>query len=219
MKRKIILQLAIGITGTALVFFLWKLLSPALAQCVSPQLQWHINILAIWSMALPPLLIMLFSRDSFSDCGFSAKQLPRQILTGIGIGFAMAGVLTLLPMLLLGKENLYGGPGYQTAADAVKGFIYFVFVVGLSEEFIFRGFLYSKLDNYCATDTTPIVLSSVIFGIYHFSGFNFVQVLIAGLIGAFFCLCKKNIPGCTVLSLAIAHGIHDWMIRLLATLL
>lgn len=213
------LQIISGIAGTCFVFLLWKFVNPFLAATLSPGGLRLLNIAAILSLALPPLLVMMLSGDKFSDCGFTSESLFLQIGTGIGIGLGMATVLTLLPILLGLERMVYTGAGFKTPEQAIVQLFYFVFIVGLSEEFIFRGFLYSKLDLICFSDEMPVIISSTIFGLFHFSGFNFVQVLVCGLIGAFFCLCKKRIPHCTVVSLAIAHGIHDWMIRLLTTIL
>ena len=218
MKRKNT-QIFIGIAGACLVFLLWKIVGSFLPDTFSPALARILNIFAAWSMALPPLLIAVSTGDSWTDLGLSQTNLLRQILLGIGIGLGMAVVLTLLPMLLLGKGAVYGGAGYETIPQAIGGLLYFIFVIGLSEEFIFRIFLYGRLDDICISDGMPIFLSSALFGFLHLSGFNIIGILLPGLIGAFFCICKKNIPGCTLLTLAIAHGIHDWMIRLLASLI
>ena len=218
-KNNIKLQILIGMTGVGLMFLIWKAVGFQIAGNISPLLQRVFNILALLSLNLPALLIAFLVKDSLANYGFSRRNLLRQIAIGTGIGLGMAVVLTLIPMLLFGKNSVYTGERYTTAAEAIGGLAYFVFVVGLSEEFIFRGFLYSKLDNYCISDGIPIFLSSALFGLYHFSGFNLIQVLLTGFIGAFFCICKKKIPDCALLSLAIAHGIHDWMIRLLASLL
>ena len=219
MKHKKKTQIYIGIAGAMLVFFLWKMVGAFLPDHIPPVLAKVLNIIAAWPMALPPLLVTVLSGSSWTAFGLSRKNLPRQILLGIGTGLAMATILTLLPMLLLGKEAVYSGAGYESAMEAIGGLLYFIFVIGLSEEFVFRIFLYGRLDDICISDGIPIFLSSALFGLLHLSGFNLIGILLPGLIGAFFCICKKNIPGCTLLSLAIAHGIHDWMIRLLASLL
>lgn len=168
------------------------------------------------SLALPPLLVMVISKDRFSDFGITLSHFPRQIGIGILIGLGMASVLTLLPMSLGLEKLVYTGETYSTAREAIGKLIYFVVCVGIVEEFIFRGFLYHKLKEIYLSDVAPILISSLIFGFFHFKGYNLTQVLMTGLIGAFFCLCKEKIPGCTLLSLAIAHGIHDWLIRILA---
>lgn len=218
-KNNIKLQILIGVTGVGIMFLFWKAVGFQIAANISPLLQRAFNIIALLSLNLPALSVAFLVKDNLADYGFSRRNLLRQIAIGTGIGLGMAVVLTLIPMLLFGANSIYTGERYTTAAEAIAGLAYFVFVVGLSEEFIFRGFLYEKLDNFCVSDEMPIFLSSALFGLFHLSGFNLIGILLPGLIGAFFCLCKKKIPGCTLLSLAIAHGIHDWMIRLLTSVL
>lgn len=209
------LQLLIGMTGTALVFLLWKIAGLFLYKAISPAALQILNVAAILSLSVPPLLVLKLSGEPLSSLGFSRSKLPQQIAVGIVIGLGMAVVLALIPTLL----GIDYGAGFESIGEAIWKLLYFVFVVGLTEEFVFRGFLYEKLNDICISDEMPVLLSSALFGLFHLSGFNLMQVLNASLIGAFFCICKKKIPCCSILSLAIAHGIHDWMIRLLASLL
>lgn len=209
-------QLLVAMAGSALTMLLWRLSAPLLHQYVNASSLELINSLAILSLTIAPLTVIGFSKERVRDYGFCSKDLFRQIVTGMVIGLAMASVLTLLPMLLGLKKLVYTGEIYTSFNVAIKKLLFFVFVVGLTEEFVFRGFIFCKLKEICLTDEAPILISSLMFGLYHFSGFNFTQVLTTGLIGAFFCLCKERIPNCTLLSLAIAHGIHDWLIRIIA---
>lgn len=204
-------QLLIGISGTFLVFLLWKLSAPHLVRICPPALLQFLNALSILSLCIPILLVLILSKESPRSY-FPLTDLSKQITTGLCIGFCMSAILTVLPTLL--GIKVYGGSGYQNVAEAITGLGYFVFIVGLSEEFIFRGFLYEKLDSIFLSDGIPIILSSVLFGLFHLPNISLLQILI----GCFFCICKRKIPGCTLLSLAIAHGIHDWMIRIIISI-
>lgn len=209
-------EIVIAIASLFLITIAWKLLSPILIRHFSPATLQLLNIASIYSLALIPLALLLRSNEAWSDYGITVHQLPKQIGIGILIGLGMGCVLTLLPMALGLKKLVYTGNGFNSTSEAMIRLYYFIFVIGLVEEFIFRGFLYTRLKDVCLSDLTPILLSSSLFGILHFTGLNFSQVLTAGLIGAFFCICRERIPGCTLLSLIIAHGLHDWLIRLLA---
>lgn len=214
--RKIKHQIIIGMVGSFALLWLLRLTGSFLASILPVSAIEPVNCAMLLSLALPPLLVMVISKDRFSDFGITLSHFPRQIGIGILIGLGMASVLTLLPMSLGLEKLVYTGETYSTAREAIGKLIYFVVCVGIVEEFIFRGFLYHKLKEIYLSDVAPILISSLIFGFFHFKGYNLTQVLMTGLIGAFFCLCKEKIPGCTLLSLAIAHGIHDWLIRILA---
>lgn len=214
--RKIKQQIVIGIGGSFALLWFWRLIGQLLAPILPPSTAAAVNCAMLMSLALPTLLVMLTAKDHFSKFGISLSHLPKQILLGILIGLAIASVLTLLPMSLGLEKLVYTGESYSTPREAIGKLVYFIVCVGAVEEFIFRGFLYHKLNELCLSEASPILISSLIFGLFHFKGFNLTQVLMTGLIGAFFCLCKRKIPDCTILSLAIAHGIHDWLIRVLA---
>lgn len=210
-------EIVIAAAGTWLFMLAWRLLAPVLVQILSPAAVHVVNILSIYSLTLVPLGLILCRKEKLSDYGITAQSLPKQIGVGILIGLGMGCVLTLLPMALGFKRLVYTGSGFQSIREAVERLAYFILVIGLVEEFIFRGFLYTRLKEICLSDEMPILLSSALFGVFHFSGLNFTQVLTPGLIGAFFCFCREKIQGCTLLSLVIAHGLHDWLIRLCAT--
>lgn len=211
------LEIVVTAAGCFLIMLAWRLLAPTLVRYLSPAAVQTVNILSIYSLALIPLGLLLKRKAPLCDYGITVLDLPKQVGVGILIGLGMASVLTLLPLALGLKQLVYTGSGFQSAAEALARLAYFILVIGLTEEFIFRGFLYTSLKELCLSDAMPILISSALFGLMHFSGLNFSQVITTGLIGAFFCICREKIPGCTLLSLVIAHGLHDWLIRLCAT--
>ena len=215
-RKNLKLQIVVCAVGVYLMRILWKVVGYFLAGAMSGAAFQAVNIAALFSLAAVPLLIAVLCRDSWEDLGFSKEKIGRQLLVGLMIGLAMAAVLTLVPLWLGLGHLVYGGAYYSGIGQALFGLLYFLVPIGLVEEFIFRGFFLSKLEQVCLSDSMPVVLSSLLFGIAHF---NVMQIVTTGLIGAFFCLCRRKIPYCTVLSLAIAHGIHDWMIRLLPAVL
>ena len=216
--KKIKLELLIGVSGVYMTILILRLFSPLIAPRLSAFELQALNIATIYSLAIFPLGILLHSKEAFADYRITMHSLPKQIITGILIGLGMGCVLSLLPMALGLKELLYTGTTYQSTEEALPRLVYFIFVIGVVEEFIFRGFVYHKLKSICFSDVTPILISSLLFGMCHFSGLNFTQVLTTSLIGVFFCVCTERNSDCTILSLAIAHGIHDWLIRVFASL-
>lgn len=208
-------ELTIGMAGVFLTLVIFRLLSPLIASFVPSSVIPVVNIAAGYSLVLIPLVLMLRAKVDLYEYGITEQHLPRQIGIGILIGLGMGCVLSLLPMALGLKQLVYTGTGYQSTGEALGQLIYYIFVIGVVEEFIFRGFAYHHLKELCLSDLTPIVISSLLFGLYHL---NILQLLTTGLIGAFFCVCRERIPSCTLLSLAIAHGLHDWLIRVFASI-
>ena len=104
----------------------------------------------------------------------------------------------------------------QTAGKTIAVMLFmaklFIFAVGFAEEFVFRGYIYKKILNISGKETAAVIVSSVLFGLFHIFRGSIVQVITTAFIGAFFCLCRAKIKGCTIVSLIIAHGIYDALI-------
>lgn len=218
LRRNTLIQIIIGMVGILVTLIVWKIIGAFISGELTQEAFSILNPFAGVSLIIVPLLIMLLGKDDLADYGITRKQVGQQLKVGVSIALCMSCVLVLLPMVLGGKYLVYGGEGYQSIESAIGGFVYFLLVVGLVEEFIFRGFLYGKLKEICQSDEAPILISSLVFGLFHFSGGNFMQVIMASAIGAVYCWCMDNIPNCSLLSLIIAHGMHDWLIRVLASI-
>lgn len=218
LHRKTLFQVIIGILGMFITLVVWKIIGGFIAGKLTQEAFAILNSIAHVSLIIVPLLIMLLGKDDLDDYGITRQYIGKQVKAGISIALCMTCVLVLLPMILGLKYLVYGGEGYQSIESAIGGFVYFLLAVGLGEEFTFRGFLYGKLKEICRSDMAPIVVSSLVFGLLHFSGGNFIQVIMASVIGAVYCWCMENIPNCSLLSLIIAHGMHDWLIRVLASI-
>lgn len=171
-----------------------------------------LSIVLYLSMAAGPLLIMIRAGDRFADYLFSREKIGAQILVGIGIGAIMSAILTL-PLFLTGHgEWSDNGKHYQFLWQFLYEFIYCVGAVALTEEFIFRGFLYRKLRDISGSFWPAALISSAAFGLFHIFGGNLVQVGMTGLIGLALCLIRKKVKNCTTLSLIIGHGVYDFLI-------
>ena len=218
LRRNTLIQIIIGMVGILVTLIVWKIIGVFISGELTQEAFSILNPFAGVSLIIVPLLIMLLGKEDLADYGITRQQVGQQLKVGVSIALCMSCVLVLLPMVLGGKYLVYGGEGYQSIESAIGGFVYFLLVVGLVEEFIFRGFLYGKLKEICQSDEAPIVISSLVFGLFHFSGGNFIQVIMASAIGAVYCWCMENIPNCSLLSLIIAHGMHDWLIRVLASI-
>ena len=54
-----------------------------------------------------------------------------------------------------------------------------------------------------------IIISSLLFGLFHIFNGNIIQVFVTALIGFLYCIFREKIKGCTLLSLIITHGVYD----------
>jgi len=64
-----------------------------------------------------------------------------------------------------------------------------------------------------------IIISSLLFGLFHIFNGNIIQIFVTAFIGFLYCVFREKIKGCTLLSLIIAHGVYDAMIVLWVSIL
>ncbi len=170
-------------------------------------------------IAAGPALIALIRRDKAETFGFVRGGELRQILLGAAIGIGMSLVLTL-PAHLAGFGSwVDNGKRYTLWWQFLYELVYCVGAVGLSEEFVFRGFLYGKLRALSRSEALPVAVSSVFFGLFHFLTGAWIQMIVTALLGVLFCELRLRIRGCTTLSLIFAHGVYDLLITVWASLL
>lgn len=211
-KKKLVVEIVIGIGWSMLA--LWGVICFNRYVLMSLPLLYRmiLCIVLYLCMAIGPLLVMMQARDTWADYLFSKENIAAQILIGIGIGIVMSMVLTL-PLFLTGHgEWSDNGKHYVYWWQFLYEIVYCVVAVALTEEFIFRGFLYQKLHALSGSHKVAILVSSIAFGLFHIFGGSLVQVAMTSLIGLVLCLVRHKVKNCTTLSLIIGHGLYDFLI-------
>ena len=170
-------------------------------------------ILMIITYLIIGLVPFIFCIKNKTKVGFKKENLLKQIIIGIVIALLMNIYITIIPILIFGKENLYTGSNYKYLWQFIYYFIYCVFAVSLTEEFIFRGYILERLKP--NKKIIPILISSILFGLFHIFTGNIAQIFITTFIGLILSISKEKIKDCTLLSLIIAHGIYDFLIELI----
>lgn len=145
---------------------------------------------SLFGLALGVLVIYLFRRKQlFSyDMVYEAKPLPQKIFFRLLCGFmGLQLVFSFVSALL---ENIFNLFGYSiteqieaatSSSTTVSMFLYVAIGAPIVEELVFRGALLRSLEKY--GKTFAIVVSSILFGIYHG---NITQGLFAFSIGLIF---------------------------------
>lgn len=104
--------------------------------------------------------------------------------------------------------------GYVMTPDGTLWlFIYFLFVVAISEEFFFRVYLLEELAVIFGRFKwlAPIV-SGVFFGMIHWINMGLDSVYMNIIIGIALGYAKLYIKNCTFISCVMAHGLYDFII-------
>jgi membrane protease YdiL (CAAX protease family) len=218
-KRKEWISLIVGFLGSMLglygvvAFYQFVLMSLPLG------LRMVSMLLIYWLIALIPIVVMRVNKDKLVNYGFSKSKLGLQMIVGVLIGIAMSFILTLIPHLFGFGEYVDSGKRYKYLWQFIYEFFYCIFAVGFVEEFVFRGFIYEKINRISQKDMIAIIGSSVLFGVFHLFSGNLIQMLMTTCIGVFFCFCRLKVKNCSTLSLIIAHGVYDALITVWASAL
>lgn len=217
-SKKYRLDLLISLIGIAVLMFGVVLFNQNVLMSFPLGVRAVLGILSHWIPAIVPIIIMILNKEKLSDLGFSKEKLQLQILIGIIIALVMSFAFTLIP-ILLGFKDMVGSTGYTKPWQFIYEFVYRILGVAFAEEFIFRGFIFHKLLHINSSRKYAIIISSLLFGLYHIFNGNIIQVIMTSLIGIFFCMCREKIKNCTITSLIVAHGVYDALIVVLVALI
>lgn len=213
-----IVQLVIAIFGIFAATFGLFMFNKYLLMSFSLPLRMILMIVTQWLLFLVPAILMIVNKEKLSSLGFIKEKIPMQIGIGVLLAVSMSLVLTVLP-ILLGFKEMVGSTTYNEAWKFVFQFIYSILGVALAEELVFRGYLFKKLLEIKNSKWFAIIISSVLFGLFHIFNGNLLQVFVSTFLGIVFCIFREKIKGCTLISLIIAHGIYDALIILWVSIL
>ena len=167
---------------------------------------------------LVPIPLMILSKEKAIDTGFLKHKVPLQVLIGLTLGVSMCLIFTVVP-ILLGYKDMVSSTRYTEAWQFVYQFSYSIFGVALVEEIFFRGYIFLKLLDIKNSKWFAVIVSSIIFGLFHIFQGNIIQVFVTMALGVIFCLFREKIRNCSLLSLIIAHGVYDGLIVLCVSLM
>lgn len=211
-------QLLIAICGIFTAVFGLSMFNQHLLMSFPLPLRMVLMIVTQWLLFLVPWILMIVNNEKLSDIGFRKEKVSLQIGIGVLLALSMSLVLTVLP-IMLGFKDMVGNTVYTEIWQFAYQFIYAIFGVALAEELIFRGYIFNKLLKIKASKWFAIIISSVLFGLFHIFNGNIIQVFMTTFIGLVYCIFREKIKGCTLLSLIIAHGVYDAMIVLWVSIL
>ena len=125
---------------------------------------------------------------------------------GIALGLTCGS--SLIVVLILGRLSIHLPiePQSITIVRVLYDIVYYVGLVGLIEELLFRGLLYRVLDELRGV-RLAIWGSAIAFGIYHIGGQGIIGGLGTAFIGLIFALIRWRAGG--IVGLIFVHGLYD----------
>lgn len=211
-KQKVV-QLSISIIGVFITLYGVVLFNRYLLMSFPLGARMVLILVSQWVLFLVPGILMWINKEKMIALGFEKKNVTKQIAIGIVVALLMSLLFTVIP-ILLGFRSLVGSTQYTKAWQFVFEFVYTIFGVALVEELIFRGYMFNKLLQINDNKTLAMLISSVIFGLFHIFKGNIIQVIMTTMLGLIFCVLREKIKNCTTLSLILIHGLHDALIVL-----
>lgn len=169
-------------------------------------------LLSTLTVVIPAICI---EKRGISSLGFTKEHLAKQILIGLVI-FIVLCLANIIPLLIGVNKNEILNFKPKNVTALIFFLLYDIFCVGFGEEFIFRGYFLSRLKELMNSSLWAVLISSVLFGLWHYRyNLNVTQVITATIIGIIFSFLKIKLKHCSTLSLSIAHGLNDAFIILL----
>nr|WP_319474885.1 type II CAAX endopeptidase family protein [uncultured Sphaerochaeta sp.] len=170
-------------------------------------------IVSQWLIVIVPILLIKMRHEKIRHFWDSEASNSQQILTGILLALAMSFLFTVVP-ILLGFKEMVGSTSYTKPWQFAYDLIYSLVAVALAEEFVFRGYLFHKLMEIKQSKWFAILVSSLLFGLFHSFQGDVLQVIVTTFLGLLLCLLREKIKSCSLLSLVIIHGLYDTLITL-----
>jgi len=168
-----------------------------------------IATVAWWPLLLATVIFMRRDKDSLKEIGFIKNNIPMQILTGIFVAVGSLFIFIVLPAFFNFQMGYVSDSGIL---DYILQFFYLIFAVAFVEEVIFRGHLFKKLLDINSSKWFAIIVSSVLFGLFHIFNFNPLQIVVTTIMGIYWCVFREKVKHCTLLSLIIGHALHNLFI-------
>ena len=154
----------------------------------------------------------VIEKQPLRSMGFSGQK-PLSQLGWAFILFAGLSVLFIALPVLFGQSLNDMLPAKDSLWFAIP---YKLLFVGFAEELLFRGYLLNNLRRLTDSKIASVMLSSLLFGLWHFilSG-NIIQVILTAIIGTIFALPRVYAKKCSIVSVSLAHGLYDALLNVL----
>lgn len=135
----------------------------------------------------------------------------KQYFWGVAVFIPLSVILTVIPMVIVGRN--VAGHISPSIEDVVYYFIRYLIFVGPVEELVFRKYLQDVLvDILPGWKWLGAVMAAVIFGVWHLVNGSPEQAVYSTATGMLWGLSKYFAKNCTLISVALAHGLYDLFI-------
>ncbi len=176
--------------------------------CLNIKMNWLrilVTCLVYLSMTVLPIVFMKSTGLEFKIDIKNKRQYRYGLLMWVGLSLLLSLGVVIFGPDLIGTHQSY------TALQLIGNLLYFILIIGPVEEFIFRVYVQETLVSlFSRHKWIGVVISSLLFGLWHIINGSLLQVLIAFVVGLIFGLMKHYIKDCTWISVSLAHGLYNF---------
>lgn len=152
-----------------------------------------------------------------ADFGYSTKNVGVQLLFSVIGSMITLSIFVFIPLLAGSSSEMILSSKQTGLFNILTQVLFLLLLVGPIEEFIFRGYFQVQLEKVLHSPIAACVISSLLFGFWHFpSTQSLINVMCAFVIGLIYSVLKTKFRHCTMVSVSLAHGLHDAVIFLMS---
>lgn len=150
-------------------------------------------------------VVKVIEKKDLKSIGLDFENLLRKIALAIGIFAVLA--LFHLGFYLSGIDYNLSRPALS---DVILRTLYYIFILGFTEELVFRGYIQGRLNELSNSNFIPVVLTSLIFASWHYpTNFHLGQVIFAFFFGLVLSIIRYKSKENIIVSFALAHGLYN----------
>lgn len=179
----------------------------------------YINNIKVWRvvtcvinivLVVPALVAYFTDKKKISDLFCKGKF---QYFYGILMGIFLFVIVNIIPLAF--GINMIGTMYIKNASIFIRMSIFYLLIIGPTEEFIFRVYIQDSLvDLFGKYKAFAPLVAGALFGVWHLICGNWIQAAITTVLGCIWGYSKFCVKGCTYMSIALSHGLYDYLIFL-----
>lgn len=222
-KDKNLFRLGLAFFSLTVAVFVIQLVAGVAVSLLAPEFyegryfNWILSVVPLYAVGLPLCMAILEKKPQDETCR-TKMSFPKLLLAlVIAIGLTVLGNLisNLLMYFCFGGENSsVTNPVNELFSDAdiIMAFISTVIIAPIGEEFLFRRLIIDRTAKY--GELFAVVLSALMFGIYHMNFFQFFYAFFIGLLFGYIYIKKRYLRYTVIL-----HALVNFFGAILPTLL
>lgn len=134
----------------------------------------------------------------------------RQYWIGASIAFVLSVTIAIIPALC--GFSLIGNHADFSWFVLICDLLFYLLIIGPVEELVFRVYLQDAFVSFFEKQKwLGVVISSLLFGLWHIINGNVVQVVFTFGIGLVFGFAKYKIKDCGYVGVSFGHGLYDFL--------